>query len=360
MALPPYISREEVAARLARIFPEGTQNRNYCTRDLAASTVFVMLYIGAVEGTARSLAPKHVYAMTDRQVGKKDEDARLTYGSAVLGRNYRAPGKRWYADNTREPIRDETLREGLMPVGAVVARDDVPTTSSKPRYALKSDFAALFDPALRKKDLDAAISRWQEASLTSGARARIAIVRRGAAASRAKLRVRFPNGETRLLSPGPSSVITQAVIESFAPRFLAEPAVLWVSESGNKVVAYYDTLAKSIGLNIAPDRNLPDIILVDLGPAEPLLVFVEVVATDGAITARRQSALLDLTDAAGFERAQVAFVTAFHDQEASGYKKTMGGLAWGSFAWFASEPDRIIVLRDRIPAAVRLSDLLRT
>ena len=46
---------------------------------------------------------------------------------------------------TREPIRDETLREGLVATGAVTERTDLATTSSKPRYASKANFAALFD-----------------------------------------------------------------------------------------------------------------------------------------------------------------------------------------------------------------------
>lgn len=33
-------SRDEVHARLQAIFPEGTPHRAYCTRMLAASTVF--------------------------------------------------------------------------------------------------------------------------------------------------------------------------------------------------------------------------------------------------------------------------------------------------------------------------------
>ncbi len=112
--------------------------------------------------------------------------------------------------------------------------------------------------------------------------------------------VTFPNGETRRMKPGPSSVITKAVIEDFAPRFLQRPAVVFVSESGNKVVARDDELARSIGLQIRADKDLPDTILVDLGPEHPLLVFVEAVATDGPINERRKLALQKLAKDAGF------------------------------------------------------------
>ena len=172
------------------------------------------------------------------------------------------------------------------------------------------------------------------------------------------MQITFPNGETRHVAPGPSSIIAQAVIEVFALRFLEKPAVLWLSESGNKVVARDDKLADAIGLRIEPGRNLPDLILADLGPRNPLLVFVEVVATDGAITERRKEALLALTDGAGFERRHVAFVTAYMDRESSGFKRTASDLAWNSFAWFASEPQSIVALRDCDSSPALLVDLV--
>lgn len=109
------------------------------------------------------------------------------------------------------------------------------------------------------------------------------------------------------------------MIESFAPAFLREPFVLWLSESGNKVVARDDALAAEIGLTIQADRDLPDLILIDLGPTEPLLIFVEVVATDGPVSERRRRRLLDIAEADGFDPRRVAFLTAFADRDAPGY-----------------------------------------
>lgn len=356
--MPSFAPRKLVAERLPLVFPEGTPNRTYCVRDLAVSTVFTMLYVGAVEGTGRFLAPVHVYRMTEEQSALSSETERLEYHSAVLGKNYTARGRRWYADNTREPIRDETLREGLVAIGAVVVREDLPTTSGKPRYALKADFAALFDPMLKNSALDKAIEKFRGKHLSKSALARVSIMRAGAALGATGVLVTFPNNETRQLAPGPSSIISRAVIEVFAKNFLEEPAILWLSESGNKIVARDDKLAAAIGLQIESDRNLPDLILADLGPAEPLLVFVEVVATDGAMTHRRKKALLALTEKAGFSRNQVTFVTAYQDRESAGFRKTVSGLAWGSFAWFVSEPEKIVILRDGTISLARVADLM--
>lgn len=344
MPFPLLLPREAIHQRLQQIFPEGTPNRRYCIRELAASTVFAALYIGAVEGTGKYFGPKHVYRMTDRQAEQTDDESRGDFEERIKGAGFQPPGKRWYSDNTREPIRDETLRDGFVAIGAVTERKDVATTSSTPRYALEPTFAALFDPTLGDARFEAEASLWRKNKLNPGALARIAIVRRGAASGGTFVLVTFPNGETRHMAPGPSTDITKAVIEIFAPRFLQKPAVLFVSESGNKVVDRDDALAQAIGLNIQADRNLPDTVLVDLGPEHPLIVFVEVVATDGPVNDRRKQALEKLAADAGFPLEHLAFVTAYLDRSGQPFKKTVDTLAWGSYAWFVSEPDRLIEL----------------
>lgn len=339
------LPREEVHARLQKIFPEGTPNRVYLTRMLAASTVFTAIYIDAVQGNDIFFGPKHVYRMTDEQSHATSEEDRASYRAQVQRPGASIAGSRWYQDNTREPIRDETLREGLVAIGAVAERLGVPTTSSKPRYCLTKGFAELFSSALAEGDLDQAIEEWQKANLSKGALARQAIVRRGGRAAVDEVLVTFPNGDTRRLRPGPSSEISRAVIETFAPTFLWQPAIIFLSESGNKVVAADDELARSIGLSIQADKDLPDIILVDLGPEHPLLVFVEVVASDGPVSERRMSALKQLIKGAEFPLEHVAFVTAYLDRSGGPFKKTVDSLAWGSFAWFAAEPDRLLELQ---------------
>lgn len=136
---------------------------------MAAATVFTMLYVGAVEGSGRLLAPKQVYRMTRQQAARTRDVDRSKYAEASLRAGFAPVGQRWYADNTREPIRDETLRDGLVGVGAVVVRPDVPTTSGRPRYALKASFAALFDPHLTGTALEEALKRWRTTHLSPSA-----------------------------------------------------------------------------------------------------------------------------------------------------------------------------------------------
>jgi BsuBI/PstI restriction endonuclease domain/BsuBI/PstI restriction endonuclease HTH domain len=360
VTLPPYVTREFVQERLERIFPLGSlPNRNYCTRDIASATIFAMLYGGAMEGH-RFLAPKQVYRMSDDQASLTSDAARVAYVAESEKAGSIQRGQAWYADTSKEPIRDETIRQGFIPVGAVIERKGLPVTSPKGRYALASDFAALFDPGLDGQALDEAIEQWRSQHLTPAALARVDLLRAGAGKDAGGVLVEFPNHETRRLSHGVSSTIAKSVVERFAPLFLENPAVLWLSESGNKVVARDDLLARRVGLNIDPSRYLPDIILVDLGAGESsavLVVFVEVVATDGPITEDRRAELMKLTDAAGFDSAQVAFVTAFLDRGHRATRKSLPAVAWNSFVWIASEPDKLIALNGA--SGMRLPRLLR-
>lgn len=306
-----------------------------------------MLYMGAVEGSDRWLRPDQVTRMTDAQAERTDDAARHAWTTASI-----TPGRadvpgRWYAANTRESIRDDTIRYALIQNAAVVERLGLATTSPAGRYALQADFAALLDPALDEPTLESRVTAWRQRHLNAGALARLAIVRKGAASGGVHQLVTFPNGETRRMTPGPSADISRAVIEVFAPKFLRHPGVIWLSESGNKVVARDDELAKAIRLHIPADKSLPDVVLVDLGPSHPLLIFVEVVHSDGPVNDARKAALLAIASDAGFDARHVAFVTAFLDRASPTFRKTVGSLAWGSYAWFASEPDNLIVFGDR-------------
>ena len=104
---------------------------------------------------------------------------------------------------------------------------------------------------------------------------------------------------------------------------------------------------RRIGLVIEPERNLPDIILADLSADRPRLIFIEVVNTDGHITEMRRDALLAYAGGARFPPEQVSFVTAYFDRGHQAFKKTVASLAWGAYAWFMSEPDRLLVLSDK-------------
>lgn len=343
MTLPALLDWKSIHARLPEIFPEATPNRDRSIWEISAKTIFVMLYAGAVDGAERWIRPDQVTRMTDAQAVLVDDATRTAWAAASVKPSKEDVPGRWYAVNTRESIRDDTIRYALIQNGAVVEREGLSTTSPAVRYALQAEFAELLSPDLDDATFKAKAAAWREKHLNAGALARIALVRKGAASNAAFELVTFPNGETRRLTTGQSASISKAVIEVFAQKFLKKPGVIFLSESGNKVVARDDELAKAIGLSIPADKSLPDIVLVDLGPEHPMLVFVEVVHTDGPVNDARKTALLQIAEGAGFASKHVAFVTAYLDRDTPTFRKTVSTLAWGSYAWFASEPDNLIV-----------------
>lgn len=355
---PPPVN--EVQNRLKIIFPEGTPHRAACISDTAAKTIFVMLYVGAIDGEGQWIRPDQVTRMTDVQASRLSDTDREAWRQMSMASSAKQeiPG-RWYAPNSREGIRDDTIKNALVPNGVVLEKPGVSTTSGKPRWSLQASFAALLDPALKGKKLETASANWRQDNLSPGALARIMLRLGGAVASGDHVLVKFPSGETRSMAVGESSVISKAVIEDFTQRFLDVSAVVFLSESRNKVTHRDDNLAKKLGLHIQADKNLPDIILADVGPKHPLLIFVEVVATDGPITSERRAALRDIAQKAGFSDSHTAFVTAYLDRSEAAFKKTVDQLAWGSFAWFVSEPEDLIhMMKGQSPTTAKLSAIM--
>ena len=138
----------------------------------------------------------------------------------------------------------------------------------------------------------------------------------------------------------------------------------WVSDSASKRPFRDAPLEQALQITLDAADLLPDIVLVDLAPpgrpGEVLIVFIEVVASDGPMTEQRQRALLDLLARSprGYRPEDAAFVTAYLDRAAAPARRTVPTLAWRSFAWFVSEPDRLLQLHDRTTVHRKLAALL--
>lgn len=349
MTLPLLPAIAEIRKRLRVIFTEGLVSRPSLVSEMAARVCYVFLYGGMVECAARLLRPSHVYFFTVEQASKVRADEREYWFVNSTKPGFRPAGrKRWYADTTREPIRDETIRFGLLEIGAVGRAAGRATTSSSPVYFLKADFAALLQPSLTGDAFETAASAWRLRHLTPAALARTKLLAGGKVRRPDAVLVQCPDGSVATLSPGPSSNISKAVVEQFARDFLPNPALLWLSESGSKVRHQDEAAAADLGLKIDASKTLPDIILVNVGESgeDTALVFVEVVASDGAMTESRRKSLLEYVGASGFPADQCFFVTAFEDRTDSAFRKCLPQLAWGTFARFRTEPKCLMCLAD--------------
>jgi len=341
--------RAAYKARLEAILPQVITGTTASANDIAAAAGFVLMYVAAIEGQ-NPVRPSTVIWMSAPlgESHRSDKDRRAYYKAAMrseravveLCQRWGTDHRPWYANNSREPLRDETFRTWAEN-GVLLSGAGVGTTSPGARYTLSRDFARLLDPGLTGDDLDAAINTWQDRHLSPTGRAR-AQRARAAVQAGSEVVVNLPGGQTRTLHTGLSSEILKGVIEQFAPVALRDPAVVFISQPGEKVEPVDGQLLQVLGLPIDQQRLLPDCLLADLAEDRDTLWLVEVVATDGPVTEERKATFLTWATQHGVRAVRCRFLTAFASRTAGPFKRLVPQLARGSYAWFLDEPDAVL------------------
>ena len=220
---------------------------------------------------------------------------------------------------------------------------------------MQREFYHLF---ISDEEIESKIEEWRNKYLSHEALARIKLLNQAKSAINEKKNVfiDLPDGQRRKMLPGESSILTKFVIEEFADKFLNNPVVVFVSESGNKVIYREDQLARSIGLNIPVDKSLPDLIIADLNDNNTIIYFIEIVATDGPINTKRKNDLMKIVDEDSFKHENIQFLTVFKDRNCTPFKKNISSIASNTFIWFASEPDHVLIWNTL--GAKKISNLL--
>lgn len=342
--LPELLPIGQVRERLNQIFPGDFPDRGILVGSMASRVVYVFLYGRFVGDLGHYLRPSYVYFFTDKQAAKTSTSERLAWLASAGKAGFRPMGKRWYADTSRESIRDDLMRNTMLRLGLAHKRPGVPVNSSKPIWYLDQDFAELFESRLSGRELDRKIAEWCIKALDIGTLQRMALTAQGAHRREGEVFIDLPDGTRIRTSAGPSSLITKDLIEQYAVRHLKNPVVLWISASDKKASPQFVALAASVGLNFDLSAELPDLILADL--SDPTrFVFCEVVATDGPMTEARKQALIDLiARKSRIPLSRLSFVTAYEDRNAAPFKKNFSRLAYDSFVWFRTEPDLLVHL----------------
>lgn len=343
--LPALLTPDVIKERLAGLFPESFPDRAILVSQMAARAVYVFLYGGFIDGCNRYLRPSHVYLFTAEQAAKISDDERIAWLQSSVKPGFRPEGQRWYADTSREPIRDDLMRNQFLRLGIMQKHQPHghSITSSNPINYLAADFAALFTPDLTDERFRSLAALWQAKHLDPATLQRMALRVQGAQAKGSDIFIEMPDGTRIRISSGVSNEIVKALIEEFATRHLTEPVVLWVSASDKKAYPQFVEAAGSVGLKFDLNAELPDLILADM--TEPVKFYLcEVVATDGAVTEMRKQALLGIIRASAIPENCVEFLTAFEDREAGPFRKNFSQLALNTLVWFRTEPDLLVIL----------------
>lgn len=348
----------DVQERLERLFPRESFD-TALSNPLAAKALVALIYVDAVaddhtptDQVPRFAAPRHGLWLSQQVIEDHlSPDERETWYRAArrskaaveaLERSWGLTFRQWAGDNSREPLRDETFRS-WKEHEAIRERLDIPKNSPNGHWVLTAPFADLFDPDLRDTAFEEAVDRWQGEHMSSGARIR-ADTHRRREQNAAGIEVRLPDGKVRSLEFGPSSKILKAVIEQWAPRRLEEPEVLALSEPGDKVPDR--ARLSTLGIILDAGSLLPDVLIVDVGPAEVVFWIVEVVATDGPITEERRRELRQWAADQRIDPDSCQFLTAFAGRNTPPARRRLKDLAVGTYAWYADEPDRELSWRE--------------
>lgn len=295
-----------------------------------------------------------------------DEDKRRAWYQAhllgqsavtALQREWGVETEQWYATNSRETVRKGIFIVGAQ-FGAMSEGVGVKTNANSPRWIMRRGFAQLFDPALEGTALREAIDTWTDTAMDPEQRLR-AVFARERKSTATSISVVLPSGEVRHLSPGESSLILKGVIEVWAEQRLREPAVLTISEPGDKK-AYVDERRLSVaGININVSDLLPDALIVDMGfrPAE--FWIIEAVATGGPVDERRKERFIEWAKTQRINPEQLRFLNAFISRNDAAAKRHLMDLAVGTYAWYLDEPTRELAwssIDSTIPDNVRQLD----
>lgn len=344
--LPPLPLLTDVSERLKVIFPETFPDRSILVGDMATRLVFVSLYGGFIEGTNQWFRPSTVIRFGLQQAALTDDASRSAWAGACQTPGFTPQGAQWYAENSRETLRDDLIRNRCIPVGIVTKRQGVPVTSPAPIYALSEPFSRLLDPSLQGEDLEEAISTWQDKFLDPMTLKRAALLASGVKSKTGQVLINLPGQDKTLkLGSGEAAAITKDVCEVMGPRLFQQPVVVHVSHSDKKMFKELEGEAAAIGLKLDLSAELPDVIIVDIAHDNGMVVcFIEVVHSDGPITELRKQSLLKIAADSGIPPEHVRLVTAFDDRGSPAFKKRVSELAVGSAVWFRTEPELLMRL----------------
>lgn len=363
MTFRPVVSPALCQERLRQVFPPAAFD-TVLANPQAARGVAAMIYVGSVvpdEGEHPQpdnvwTRPSTVMNMSDEALARDDEASRRAWAAAEARGVKQVAGllaswglehRPWYAPNSREGLRDETWKKWRTH-GAARDLQGLPSSSSRPRWALTASFADLFDPSLEGEALADAIERWRRTHMAPGDLIKIQHANDLARADH-EVEVSIPGYGTRRLEPGAASAILKGVIEEWAPRRLHTPVVVAISEPRAKVWRMDAEKMAAVGLSINVSSVLPDAILVDAGTRpHPTFWIVEAVATDGEVNEERRRDLLDWAATQYIPPEHCQFLSAFTSRNSPPARRRLKDIAVGTYCWFLDEPSRHLSV-DEIP-----------
>lgn len=325
--------------RLRRIFPKTLTNHNVLTNQMAARLCLMAVYGNCVEGTSNYFSPTMLCRFGEHQSTLLDEDQRSSW---IQSWN-KSSGEGWYAENTRETVRKNILREwGVMGM-ADNFRRELPSNSRLPRYLLREGFFELLDPSLGDDELNEKVEVWKEKNLSSDVLKRSRLLNSFVGVDGSLVNISLPTvGGSISIHDSESSRLTKAYCDQVVPHIFSKPIVIHVSTAEGTVLPEFVKTLAAYGIDFSAGKKVPDVIIVEGDKSEdPKINFVEIVSSSGPIDDIRSVELYELALIAGHSKDSVCLTTVFSDRNSSACRRLRGHVSNRSKVWFASEPNHL-------------------
>jgi hypothetical protein len=233
-----------------------------------------------------------------------------------------------YAENTRETIRDESIKPMVAAGIAEINPDSPDRSTNSPATVYQIVPEAL---TLLKKFGQA---DWADALAEYLAGHETLIEKY--ARKRAEFQLQVKDGESHAyISPGAHSDLIKQIIEQFMPRFAPNSVTLYIGDTRKKWGRFDKEKLAKLGIEVSGHGQMPDVVLYD--EAKNWLFLIESVTSNGPIDGRRYEELIGLF---AKSKAELVFVTAFPNRQFM--RRFLDVLAWETEVWIADSPDHLI------------------
>lgn len=129
--------------------------------------------------------------------------------------------------------------------------------------------------------------------------------------------------------------VVREILTQFLPRFIPRGQVVWVSGNGAPVSRIVPRGVSAFQIPASVPEVFPDVIIHD--KSRRWLFLIDVAGGRWRMNAQRCDQLLSLLRGCGLG---LVIVSAF--RERGEFRRLADDFAWGTAAWFASEPDHLI------------------
>ncbi len=143
------------------------------------------------------------------------------------------------------------------------------------------------------------------------------------------------NGVEIILSAGDHSLLIKAIVEEFAPRFIAGGRLVYLGDTGDKY-GYFDVdLLAELGVTLDNHGKLPDVVVY--AKENNWLFLIESVTSHGPVDAKRHAELEELFASCTAGRV---YVSAFPNRKV--FMRYLEAIAWETEVWIADAPTHLV------------------